>query len=168
MEPLIMSHGRFRLGTFLTALHRFSLAHGGDGNPLPVVVGDLVYHDPVDLDEALADDERVVEIPDDSLTRLEAGLTLYGQFTAFDGFAALDSADGKQIKVRGEDEGDECVSFGFAISLVGDVVEIEGRSLSDVSGECELEPLTEPNRVVSRMRRWVRTFVIANPRRKGK
>jgi hypothetical protein len=41
---------------------------------------------------------------------------LFGQFTAFDGFAALDCADGSRIRVR-EDEADECLAFGLTVTF---------------------------------------------------
>lgn len=152
----------FKINEFLKALHHFDLAHGGDGNPLPGIVGDSVHHDPSLLAEALAADVSA-EIPSDSLRRLEVGLTLYGQTAAF-GMDGLDCVDGGPIA----DEGDECLSYGLAIALVGGFVEIEGRCLSDVTGECELEPMTEPNRISGRMRRWVRSFVTASPKRNAK
>lgn len=158
MELLDFRRDQFRLSHFLEALHRYSLANGGDGNPLPVVVGDLVLHDPIELAETLADDgEEVAEIPDDTHLRLEAGMTVFAQFTQFDGYAALECADGSRLKVR-EDEADECLAFGVAISLVGDTVEIEGRGLSDVTGESELEPMVAHRRIDNRMRRWIRSF----------
>lgn len=55
---------------------------------------------------------------------------------------------------------DENSSFGFVISLDGDTVEIEGMGMSDVSGECELEPMAEPNLLSDAMRRWVKSFLI--------
>lgn len=159
----------FALSRFLNALHHFDLSHAGDGNPLPAVVGDTVYHDPVLLAEALAPEaSRSVDIPSDSMRRLRAGMSVYGAFAAYDGFVGLDFADGSRIEVQGEDEGDELLSFGCVISLVGDVVEIEGRCLSDVSGDCELETLAEPSRIASRMRRWVKSFILATPKRNTK
>ena len=167
MDLLSFRRDRFRLSEFLSALHRFSLSNGGDGNPLPVVVGDLVYHDPIELAEALADDgEEVAEIPDDSLARLEAGMTVFAQFTAFNGFDGLDCADGSRLRVRA-DEADESLAFGFTITLVGDSVEIELQGMNDVSGECELEPLIDP-KITGRIRRWVRTFLISQTKRSTK
>lgn len=158
MQPLTFKRSQFRLSEFLSACHRFSIDSGGDGNPLPVAVGDEVYHDPVALADALTDDgDTSREIPDGSFARLEAGLTLFSQFTSSDGFDGLDCADGSRLRVR-EDEADECHAVGVAISLTGDEVEFEGRVLSDVSGECELEPMTGQDRIGKRMRRWVRSF----------
>lgn len=168
MQPLSVQRTRIDLVALINSLHRFSLNHGGDGNPLPVVVGDTVHHDPVDLAEALADhSEETVEAPDDSLARLEAGLTLYGTFAQLDGFDGIDCADGNRVRVRCVEDADECMAFGVVISLVGDTVEIEPRALNDVSGECELETLTEP-RISGRLRRWVRTFMTSQTKRSAK
>ncbi len=161
MELFTYARSRFRLGDFLSALHRFALTNGGLGNPLSVVVGTQVVHDAIELAEALADEsEEVGAIPDDSRARLEAGLTLFAPFTMFDGFVGLDCADGSRARVR-EDEADECLTFGFVFSLVGDTVEIEGRELSDVTGDSELRSMSNRDRIGNRMRRWVRTFVSA-------
>ncbi len=184
MRPIKHKRHRFRFATFLTALHRFSLSHGGDGNPLPAVVGDTAYHDPTELAEALASDAEdvVAKIPNDSMRRLEMGLTLFAQFASFDGFGGLDCADGCRVEVPDfdaddeEDEtprrrrtrkylaavantvGDESQSFGFTIMLVGEKVVIEATGMSDAGGECELVPLAEPNLLSDAMRRWVRSF----------
>lgn len=194
MKALSFKRSRFRLKRFLDALHKFSVQNLGNGNPLPAVSGDTVYHDPLDLAEALAADghEEIAEVPGDSLGRLEAGLSLYGQFAAFNGFEGFDCADGQHVDVPSLDDdedydepviprrrrtkkyleaventtADESSSFGFIISLDGDMVEIEARGMNDVSGECELEPMAEPNLLSDAMRRWVRSFLI--PKRGGK
>lgn len=186
MKPITIKRSRFRLKAFLNALHTFSLEHLGNGNPLPAVTGDTVYHDAVDLAEDLAAEGwEEIEIPDDSLGRLKAGLPLYGQFAASNGFDGFDCADGLHIEVPCLDEdeecdvavmprrrrtkafleaventtADECTCFGFVISLNGDSVKIEAMGMSDVSGECELVPLAEPNLLSDAMRRWVRSFM---------
>jgi len=191
MKAMTLKRSRFRLKRFLDALHKFSVQNLGSGNPLPAVSGDTVYHDPLDLAEALCADghEEIAEIPGDSLGRLDVGLTLYGQFAAFDGFDGFDCADGQHVEVPCLDDdesdepmmprrrrtkkylesventtADECSSFGFVISLEGDMVEIEARGLNDVSGECELEAMAEPNLLSAAMRRWVWSFSI---RRRG-
>lgn len=187
MKPLVFKRSWFKLKKFLDALHRFSVDHLGNGNPLPVVVGDTVYHDPLDLAEVLAaEDEEVAEVPADSLRRLELGLALFAQYASFDGFDRFDCADGQPIEVPCLDEDeecdepvmprrrrtkkyieaventtpDECTSVGFVISLSGDKVKIEALGMSDVSGECELEPMAEPNLLSDAMRRCVRSFLI--------
>jgi hypothetical protein len=192
MKPLIFKRSRFKLKKLLDDLHRFSTQNLGDGNPLPAVSGDTVYHDPLDLAEALAADghEEISEIPGDSLGRLEVGMTLYGQFAAFNGFDGFDCADGQHVDVPCLDDdeeydepvmprrrrtkkylesvensvADENSSFGFLISLTGDMVEIEARGMNDVSGECELEPMAEPNLLSEAMRRWLRSFLIPKRR----
>lgn len=84
MKPITVKRSRFRLTKLLDALHKFSVDHLGEGNPLPVAWGDTVYHDSADLAEALAaEGDEEAEVPDDSLSRLDVGLTLYGQFAAF-------------------------------------------------------------------------------------
>src|SRR5947209_1588840 len=109
MKPITVKRPRFRLTKLLDALHKFSVDRLGSGNPLPVALGDSVYHDPVDLAEALASEgEEEVEVPDDSLRRLEVGLTLYGQFAAFNGFDGFDCADGQHVEVPCLDEDEEC------------------------------------------------------------
>ncbi len=181
MKPITLKRSRFRLKAFLNALHKFSLEHLSNGNPMPAVFGDTVYHDAVDLAEDLAaEGEEEIEVPDDSLGRLKAGFLLYGQFAASNGFDGFDCADGLNIEVPCLDEdeecdeavmprrrrteaventtADECSSFGFAISLDGDSVQIEAMGMNDVSGECELVPLAEPNLLTDAMRRWVRSF----------
>jgi hypothetical protein len=183
MNPITIKRTRFRLKAFLNALHQFSLEHLGNGNPLPVVSGDTVYHDALELAEALAaEGGEEIEVPDDSLGRLKAGLPLYGQFAAFNGFDGFACADGQHIEVPSLDEDeecdeavtprrrrtflnavqntttDECTCFGFVISLDGDSVQIEAMGMSDVNGECELVPLAEPNLLTGAMRRWVRSF----------
>jgi hypothetical protein len=169
VQPRSVRRTKIDLVALLASLHRYGLKHGGDGNPLPVVVGDTVYHDPVDLAEALADDdEETLEVPDDSLARLEAGVTLYGTFAQFNGFDGIDCADGSRVRVRCVDDGaDECMSFGILISLVGDAVEIEPRALSDGGGECVLDPLLDP-KISGRISRWVRTFLISQTKRTTK
>lgn len=185
MKPITIKRSRFRLEALLTALHKFSQEHLGDGDPLPAVAGDTVYHDAVDLAEALAaEGGEVIEIPEDSLGRLQAGVLLYGQFALFNGFDGFDCADGQGVEVPCLDENeddepmmprrrrtkkyleaventtaDECTSFGFVISLDGDSVQIEATGMSDVSGECELVPTVEPNLLSDAMRRWVRSFI---------
>src|SRR5205809_917810 len=78
MKPITCKRSKFKLTKFLDALHRFSLQNLGNGDPLPVAVGDTVYNDPVDLTEALAaDGDEEMEIHDTSLGRLEAGLALF-------------------------------------------------------------------------------------------
>jgi hypothetical protein len=190
---MIFKRSRFKLTKFLDALHKFSVQSLGNGNPLPVAVGDTVYHDLLDLAEALAaEGDEGSEVPDDSLDRLEAGLSLYGQFAAFNGFDGFDCADGQHVEVPSLDDdeecdepmmprrrrtrayrekventtADECTSFGFVISLDGDRIQIEAMGMSDVSGECELAPMVEPNLHSDPIRRWVRSFLI--PKRGGK
>lgn len=187
MKPMIFKRSRFKLTKFLDALHRFSVQNLGNGNPLPVVSGETVYHDQFDLAEALADEgQEEIEIPDDSLGRLRAGLTLYSPYAASNGFDGFDCADGQHIDVPCLDEDEECdepmiprrrrtkkyleavensvadenSSFGFVISLDGDKVRIEAMGMSDVIGECELVPMVEPNLLSDTMRRWVRSFLI--------
>src|SRR4051812_36211928 len=106
MKQMTFKRSRFKLTKFLDALHRFSVQHLGNGNPLPAVSGDTVYHDPGDLAEALSSDlgEEVGDIPDDSLARLKQGLSLYGQFAAFDGFDGFDCVDGQHIEVPNLDD----------------------------------------------------------------
>jgi hypothetical protein len=185
MNSITIKRTRFRLKAFLNVLHKFSLDHLGNGNPLPVVSCDTVYHDAVELAEALAaEGEEDIEIPEDSLGRLEAGLTLFAPYACFDGFDGLDCVDGQHVELPCLDEDDECDEpvnprrrrtrayrlkventvvdecscFGFVISLIADKVEIEAMGMSDVSGECELVPMTEPNLLTDAMRRWVRSF----------
>ena len=192
MKSLIVKRSRFKLAEFLDALHRFSLDHLGDGNPLPGVSGDIVYHDALDLIEALSSDvgEEFTAIPDDSLGRLEMGIPVFGQFAAFNGFDGFDCVDGHHVEVPCLDDeddepglprrrrtrqyleaventvADECGCFGFLISLVGDKVEIEAKGMNDVSGVCELEPVAEPNLLSDAMRRWAKSFLF--PKRGGK
>lgn len=187
MKPIIIKPSRFKLKGFLAALHQFSLDHWGNGEPLPGVSGDAVYFDAVDLIEALAQDEGFEEIPDDSLARLERGLPLFGPFALFNGFDGFDCVDGQEVEVPDLDDdeedddppvsrrrrseaventtADECTCYGFVVSLNGGKIEIEARVLSDVSEECELEPMVEPNLLSDAMRRWVRSFLI--PKRGG-
>lgn len=186
MKQITVKRSRFRLTRFLAALHKFSVQNLGNGNPLPVVCADTVYYDPVDLAEALAaEGEEDIDIPDDSLGRLDAGYTLFAMFGAFNGFDGLDCADGQHVEVPCLDDdeeydepamprrrrtkkylesventtADESTSFGFIISLDGDMVEIEARGMNDVSGECQLEPMAEPNLLSDAMRRWARSFM---------
>ena len=182
MKPIAFKRSRFRLKRFLDALHQFSVQNLSSGNPLPVVVGDTAHHDPVDLAD---EGEEEIEIPDDSLARLQAGLSLYATFASFNGFDGFDTADGQYVEVPCLDDddcdepmiprrrrtkkyleavensvADECSSFGFCISLAADKVEIEAMGMSDVSGECELGPMVEPNLLSDAMRRWVKSFLI--------
>ncbi len=192
MKPLIVNRSRFKLAEFLDTLHRFSLDNLGDGNPLPGVSGDNVYHDDIDLIEALSSDagEEFAAIPDDSLGRLEMGIQVFGMFAAFNGFDGLDCVDGQHVEVPCLDDeddepglprrrrtrkyleaventtADECGCFGFVISLVGDTVEIEAKGMNDLGGDCELEPMAEPNLLSDAMRRWVGSFLF--PKRGGK
>lgn len=188
MKPLIVNRSRFKLAEFLDTLHRFSLDNLGDGNPLPGVSGDIVYPDPIDLTEALASDadDEFATIPDDSLGRLEMGLAVFAQFAAFNGFDGFDCVDGQHVEVPCLDDeddepvltrrrrtaventtADECGCFGFVISLSGGKVEIEAKGMSDVSGDCELEPMVEPNLLSDAMRRWVKTFLFPKPKGKS-
>lgn len=192
MNSITIKRTRFRLKAFLNTLHKFSLHHFGNGNPLPVVSGDTVYHDAVELAEVLAaEGEEDIEIPEDSLGRLAANLSLFAQFAAFNGFDGLDCADGQHVELPCLDEddecdepviprrrrtrayrlkventvADECSCFGFVISLTADKVEIEAMGMSDVSGECKLVPMVEPNLLSDPMRRWVNSFMA--PKRGG-
>jgi hypothetical protein len=186
MKPITVKRSRFRITKFLDALHNFGVAHLGNGNPLPVALGETVYHDSLDLAEALAaEGDEEVEVPDDSLGRLEAGFMLYTPFAASNGFDGFDCADGQHVDVPSLDDDeecdqpliprrrrtkkyleavantpcDECSCFGFVISLTAEKVQIEAMGMSDVSGECELVPLAEPNLLTDSMRRWVRSFM---------
>ena len=111
------------------------------------------------------------------------GLPVFGQFAAFNGFDGFDCVDGHHVEVPSLDDeddepglprrrrtrkyleaventtADECGCFGFVISLDGDTVEIEARGMSDVSGDCELEPMAEPNLLSEAMRRWAGSFL---------
>lgn len=193
MKPFTVKRSRFKLVAFLDALHRFSLDHLGDGDPLPGVSGDIVYHDPIDLTEALSSDagEGVASVPDDSLGRLEMGLPVFGQFAAFNGFDGFECVDGRHVEVPCFDDeddepgrprrrrtkkyleqventtADECGCFGFVVALNGDTVEVEARGLSDQGGDCRLEPLAEPNLLSEAMRRWAKSFLIPKRGRKA-
>ena len=185
-KPMTFKRSRFKLAEFLAALHQFSVQHLGNGDPLPGVSGDIVYHDDADLAEALSDEgEDFGDIPDDSLARLNKGLALYAGVAASNGFDGYDCVDGQEVEVPNlddEDEDDEpvrprrrrtrrflmavqntpcdeCTSFGFVISLTGDTVEIEPKVMRDVDGDCELEPMVEPNLLSDAMRKWVRSFL---------
>lgn len=180
MKQLSIKRSKFKLTQFLDALHNFSLNHCGDGNPLPVVSGGTVYSDDLDLIDALAADEdrSVEEIPRSSLERLEMGLKVFGFFAISNGFDEFDCADGEQVEVPNlddeEDEEDveeeprrrtkmylemaantvcdECTAYGYVISIDGDTVNIDGMCMRDVSGDCELEAIVEPNLVSDAMR----------------
>ena len=193
MKPLSIKRSKFKLMQFLDALHNFSLDHFGDGNPLPVVSGGTVYSDDLDLIDALAADEdrSVEEIPRSSLERLDLGLEVFGFFAISNGFDEFDCADGEQVEVPNLDDEeeeedaeeeprrrtkkylematnticDECTTYGYVISIDGDTVKIDGKCMRDVSGDCELERMVEPNLVSDAMRRWVNSFLI--PKRGG-
>ena len=119
MKRITIKRNRFDLKAFLHALHEFSIAMGGDGDPMPIEHEDIVHFDTFDLREALRvdmneedDDEEAqdeqsdIDIPDDSLKRLEAGYRLYGMFGISDGgFSPLLCADQQRIEV--EDLADE-------------------------------------------------------------
>jgi hypothetical protein len=109
----------------------------------------------------------------------------------FNGFDGFDCVDGQEVEVPDLDDeeeddeppmsrrrpskddleaventtADDCTCFGFVISLSGDKVRIDAMGMSDVSGECELQPLAEPNLLTGSMRRWVRSFMA--PKRGG-
>lgn len=185
MKPLIVNRSRFKLAEFLDTLHTFSLDHFGDGDPLPGVSGDIVYPDAIDLIEALSSvaGEEFSAVPDDSLGRLEMGIPVFAAFASFNGFDGFDCVDGQHVEVPCLDDeddepglprrrrtrkyleaventtADECGCFGFVISLSGGTVEIEAKGMSDQGGECELEPMAEPNLLSEAMRRWVRSFL---------
>ena len=188
MKPFSIKQSKFKLTMFLDALHNFSLNHCGDGDPLPVVSRSTVYSDDVDLIDALAADEdrSVEEIPRNSLERLEMGLKVFGFFAISNGFDEFDCADGEQVEVPNlddEEEGeedaeevprgrtetylkmvanticDECTAYGYVISVDGVTVKIDGMCMRDVNGDCELEPMVEPNLVSDAMRRWVDSFL---------
>jgi hypothetical protein len=193
MKQLIIKRSKFNLTQFLDALHNFSLDHFGDGNPLPVVSGGTVYPDDLDLIDALAADEdkSVEEIPRSSLERLDLGLEVFGFFAISNGFDEFDCADGEQVVVPNLDDEeeeedaeeeprrrtkkylemaanticDECTTYGYVISIDGDTVKIDGMCMRDVSGDCELERMVEPNLVSDAMRRWVNSFLF--PERRG-
>jgi len=80
MRQLSIKRSKFKLKRFLDALHKFSLDHCGDGNPLPVASGGTVYSDDFDVIDALAADEdrSAEEIPRTSLERLEMGFKVFG------------------------------------------------------------------------------------------
>jgi len=186
MKPLTIKKSRFKLKKLLDDLHGFT----GEGNPLPAISGDIVYHDYVDLAEALASDldEDFGEIPNDSLKRLEAGLPLFGYFALFNGDNGFDCIDGQEVEVPCLDEEDEfeedeprlprrrrtkkylemventicdeCTSYGYVISLDGDTVEIEAMCMRDVTGDCELEMMLEPHLLGDAMLQWVKSFCI--------
>ena len=179
MLSFVWTAKSFDLGSFLDALHAFSLACGGDGDPLPVVHDGSVYHDGTELASELC-----VEIPDDSRLRLEAGYTLFGLFTQFNdtGYAC---ADGSEVEVPSEDEDeehdndddeprphrptmdaalvaatecDDCRGYGFLISLTGDEIRVELALICDLDGECECEVLEGPNLLTGPMTDFVERF----------
>ncbi len=166
----------FDLGSFLDALHAFSLGCGGDGDPLPVTQDGTVYHDATELAAELCAD-----IPDDSRRRLKAGYTLFSVFTQFNdtGYAC---ADGNEVEVTSEDEDeddederrphrptmdaalvaatecDDCRGYGFLISLTGDEIRVELALICDLDGECECEVLEGPNLLTGPMTDFVERF----------
>jgi hypothetical protein len=177
MKSMTFSKSKFDLNRFLDALHEFA-----NGNPLPGVDGDTVHHDDVDLAEA----HEFEEIPDDSVERLETGIPLFGYFAIFNGENGFDIIDGDEVEVPNLDDEeeveddeprkpsrrrtkkflqaisntycDECTAFGFLVSLSGDKVQIEGKVMRDVSGECQTEIMLEPNLMSAAMRRFVKSF----------
>jgi len=187
MRQFSIKRSKFKLKRFLDALHNFSLDHCGDGNPLPVVSGGTVYSNDFDLIDALSADEdrSVEEIPRSSLERLKMGLKVFGFFAISNGFDEFDCADGEQVEVPNLDDEeeeedaeeeprrrtkkylemvgntvcDECTAYGYFISLDSDSVKIDGMCMRDVSGDCELERMVEPNLVSGAMRHWVNSFL---------
>ena len=207
MKQITIKRNRFDLKAFLDALHEFTIAMGGDGDPMPIEHEDIVYYDTFDLTQALrvdmddkdddeeAQDEQAdIDIPEDSLKRLEAGHRLYGMFGISDGgFSPLLCADQQRIDIEGEDDEDEddqdedrprpprtkthleqCNNtpvdenrtYGYLIALQGNTITIEATCVNDMSGDCEIEPIAEPNLVSEPMRTFVRSFMI--PKRGGK
>lgn len=194
MKPLACKRARFRLKAFLKYLHHFNLAAGGEGDPLPIEDGGIVYFDVVELmevldadrDEGNADD---IDIPPDSLLRLQAGYTLYAMFACSDGGCSpLLCADGERIDVIDPDmdeedseyeadsgphrrrtkkyieqcentPADESRSYGYLIGLTPDAVTLEAVCCYDVSGECETETIPEPNLVSEPMQKFARSFL---------
>ena len=134
------------------------------------------------------DDEDGIDIPPDSLLRLQAGYTLYAMFAGSDGGCSpLLCADGERIDaidpdmddedtVDESDSGprrrrtkkyveqcentpaDEFRSYGYLIGLTTDSITLEAVCCNDVSGECETEPLSEPNLVSEPMRKFAKAF----------
>ena len=203
MKRITIKRNRFDLRAFLHALHEFSLAMGGDGDPMPIEHDDIVYFDTFDLGEVLLvdmdeedddddedqDERSDIEIPDASLKRLEAGYRLYAMFGISDGgFSPLICADQQRIDVEDladEDEEDEddqdddrprpprtnkqlerCENtpvdenrtYGYLIALQAGTINIEATCVNDMSGDCEIEPVTEPNLVSDPMRTFARSF----------
>ncbi len=179
MLSSVWSAKSFDLCSFLDALHAFSLACGGDGDPLPVVHEGSVYHDATELASELCAD-----IPDNSRRRLKAGYTVFSVFTQFNdtGYAC---ADGSEVEVPSEDEDeehddeedeprplrptmdaalvaatecDDCRGYGFLVSLTGDEIRVELALICDLDGECELEVLEQPNLLTRPMTDFVERF----------
>ena len=122
MKRITIKRNRFDMKAFLHALHQFSTALGGDGDPMPIEHEEIVYFDTFDLGEALRvdmeeeededetqDEQTDIEIPDGSLERLKAGYRIYGMFGISDGgFSPLLCADKQKIDVANrDDEGEE-------------------------------------------------------------
>jgi hypothetical protein len=199
MKRITIKRNRFNLKAFLHVLHKFSIAMGGDGDPMPIEHGDIVYFDTFDLSEALRvdmEDEEDeahddIDIPNDSLKRLEAGYRIYGMFGISDGgFSPLLCADKQKLDLASMDDEDEedeenhdedrprrrrtkkyleqcgntpvdeCRTYGYLIALQAGTITIEGTGVNDMSGECELEPVAEPNLVSEPMRKFARSFLI--------
>ncbi len=192
MKRQVFSRKQFRLEEFLEALQRFARSQGDYDGPMAVVRGDIAYHDDTELAIALEDDGgddaegEEADIPEDSLGRLEAGFTLFGGFTQFNGEGGFDCADGQMVEVPDLDEEDdeeeprkgrpqrtkkyvemvgnthcdECRGYGYLISLEGDRVVIDSALLCDLSGDCEIEPVKEPNLLDEPMTRFVESFVV--------
>jgi hypothetical protein len=192
MKRLVIPRRRFRLEAFLDALGAFARSRCGYDGPMAVVHGGVAYHDDVELAIALEEDGEIDagdDIPDDPVGRLEEGLTLFGEFTLFDGQGGFECADGGTVEVPDLDEDDEdeeeprkarpqrtknyvemvgntqcdeCRGYGYLVSLKGDRVAIESALLCDLSGDCEVEPVAEPNLLDGPMTGFVESFVIAS------
>ena len=177
MSSFVWTAKSFDLGSFLDALHAFSLGCGGDGDPLPVVHERSVYHDATDLASELCAD-----IPDDSRRRSKAGYTLFSAFTQFNDTGYV-RADGNEVEVTSEDEEhdddedeprphrptmdaalaaatecDDCRGYGFLISLTRDEICVKLGTICDLGGEWECEVLEEPNLLTGPMTDFLERF----------
>jgi hypothetical protein len=180
MKTIRIARDRFDLPRFLAA---FETYFGKDAFGIIVEDDGILFYCEWDADE---------DLPDEPLKCLEAGRTLFAMFTAHDD-DGFDCVDGTKITLPDLDgdfdvendeqvephaatpeeherventNHDDCRGYGYTIALKADTLHINAAIWCDITSECNLEEVQEPNLLDQPMATFVLSF--ARKRRAAK
>lgn len=177
MSVQIIPRRRFGWKAFTRAITKFAVECGLE-EAFPVADDGWVvpWQDHDEL--TLPDGQEVEHVPGDPLRRLQAGFSLCAVFTSPENHRRLACADGDVIVVPDFDEGNaalprsgeqrrlaqrtECgeyKSYAFLISLAEGRLTFQTALMTDVGGDCAVEPVAEAGLADEPMIRFVRRFI---------